>query len=291
MRLIYVDDEKNAIANFQFHAKKRSLTTSLECFTAASDALLYAEQHVFDVAFLDIQMPEMTGFELASKLKKLQPNIEIIYITAFNHYHQEAYETGGRAYLLKPFSKEDLDDIFLFLSKMEPANTVPSAPVQPEKPDIFIQTFGNFDLWINGSPVIFKTAKAKELLAVLVNQRGCVISNVEIFNYLWSNKIYSKSTATYVRKTVQALKAQLAEAGCSHIVTFARNAFHVNRDTFSCDYYSILAKDYTYLTSYNGYYMAQYPWAEESIYIIEQNLKALTPPSTQAPISGTSSLK
>lgn len=275
MRFIYVDDEQNAIVNFQFYIQDRPLVTSLDCFTSPTDALQWAEEHPFDVAFLDIQMPEMTGFELADKLKKLQPNIEIIYATAFNNHHQEAYQSGGRAYLLKPFNKTDVDELFLFLNKMSPAYAALREERQTPTSDIFIQTFGNFDLWINDAPVIFKTAKSKELLAVLVNQRGCVVSSVEIFNFLWPTKIYSKSTATYVRKTVQALKAQLAELGCSELVTFSRNAFYVNRTVAACDYFSTIAGDSTYLASYNGYFMAQYPWAEESIYIIEQSLKSL----------------
>ncbi|MFI3170437.1 MAG: response regulator [Faecalibacterium sp.] len=278
MRIIYVDDEKNAIKNFDFYIQQYPYVTERTYFSRAQEALAFAKEHAFDIAFLDIQMPDMDGFVLSRTLKELQPEIEVIYVTAFNDYHQEAYSHGGRAYLLKPFQQSDLDEVFTFLSKITSAPVVESSisTPPPVKPPIFIQTFGNFDLWVNGRPVVFKTAKAKELLAVLVNHRGGVVSNIEIFNFLWPDKIYSKSTATYVRKVVQSLKVQLAAIGCSDIVTFSRNAFYINADAFVCDYYTVTAGETTYLASYNGYYMAQYTWADESIYIIEQNIKALT---------------
>ncbi len=273
MRIIYVDDEKNAIKNFAYYIKQYTYVQSVNYFSCSEDALAYAAENTFDIAFLDIQMPDMDGFALSNALKNLQPEIEIIYVTAFNDHHQEAYRHGGRAYLLKPFVQSDLDEIFIFLRKIVSSNNQTLPPAA--KPPIFIQTFGNFDLWINGIPVVFKTAKAKELLAVLVDRRGSVVSNVEIFNILWPNKVYSKSTATYVRKVVQSLRVQLTELGFVDIVTFSRNAIYINRTAFTCDYYSIAAGESVYLPSYNGYYMSQYPWAEESIYIIEQSIKAL----------------
>ncbi len=275
MYFIYVDDEESAIINFQHYIKDNSVVESIEYFSNPQDAIAYAQHTPFDVAFLDIEMPEMTGINLAQKLKAHQPDIEIVYITAHCGYHQEAYQSEGRAYLLKPFGQADIDSVFSFLAKLIPtrARTTYNAAA---KPPIFVQTFGNFDLWVNGEPVRFQVAKAKELLALLINEHGSTVHNIEIFNQLWPEKDYTESTATYVRRTVQALKAQLTELGCADMVTFARNAYHINESTFVCDFYTVAAGDNRYLASYKGYYMAQYPWAEESIYVIEQSIKQLT---------------
>ncbi len=276
MYFIYVDDEINAQENLAFHLKEYDLVQSIAYFSHPQDAIDYAKQTPFDVAFLDIELPEMTGIALANKLKEYQPDIEIIFVTAFAGYQQAAYQTDGRAYLLKPLEPKNIASVFSFLSKLTPPRLQTSYPT-PTKPPIFVQTFGSFDLWVNGKPVQFQVAKAKELFAILIDERGSIVNNIEIFNLLWPDKIYNKNTSTYVRRVTQALKKQLQTLGIAHIATFSRNAAYINEDTFVCDYYSITSGDKRFLASYKGYYMTQYPWADETIYLIEQSIKQLTP--------------
>ncbi|MFI3168927.1 MAG: response regulator [Faecalibacterium sp.] len=275
MYFIYVDDEQNAQVNLDFYLKEYDLVESITYFSHPQEALDYAKHTPFDVAFLDIELPEMTGLTLANKLKEYQPDIEIIFVSAFADYHQAAYQTDGRAYLLKPLDPKNIASVFSFLSKLTPTRLQQCHPLNT-KPPIFVQTFGNFDLWVQGEPVQFRVAKAKELLAVLVNERGSTVGNIEIFNLLWPDKIYDKNTSTYVRRVTQALKTQLNELGCGQMITFARNATYVNESTFVCDYYAITCGDRRYLASYKGYYMAQYPWADETVYLIEQSIKQFT---------------
>lgn len=60
-----------------------------------------------DLAFLDIQMPKLNGFEM---LEILDEKPEIIFTTAYNQYAIQAFELNAVDYLLKPFSKERLLD-------------------------------------------------------------------------------------------------------------------------------------------------------------------------------------
>lgn len=50
---------------------------------------------------------------------------------------------------------------------------------------IFIRTFGYFDVFVNGSPILFRSEKAKELLALLVDRRGGYVSSSEAISILW----------------------------------------------------------------------------------------------------------
>jgi two-component system, LytTR family, response regulator len=70
------------------------------------DALKAIQELKPDLLFLDIQMPKIDGFEL---LEVLDPNPEIIFTTAFDQYAIRAFEMNAVDYLLKPFSKERLD--------------------------------------------------------------------------------------------------------------------------------------------------------------------------------------
>lgn len=283
MHLIYIDSNKNDLLAFEKTLDTVEFISTYSLFTNASVVLDYANKNTVDVAFLDMELQGTKATNLAISLKDINPNIIIIYLTNDPNNAFEAYKTGGRAYLVKPYSLEELQDVFSFLRLIFTNNQQTLSQSQiltANNSHIFIKTFGNFDIFIDGIPVVFKNAKSKELLALLVDRKGSVLTNIEIFNYLWEHSEYNKSTATYVRKTVQILKKLLQEIGCEPLVSFHRNSFFINVSLcssgfFSCDYYSILAGKTPYLNDYNGYYMSQYSWSEETIYVLENKLKEL----------------
>src|SRR5699024_10415720 len=61
-----------------------------------------------DVLFLDIEMPNTNGLELAEKIIEVNPNIEIVFVTAYNEYAVQAFEVNALDYLLKPVKTERL---------------------------------------------------------------------------------------------------------------------------------------------------------------------------------------
>lgn len=89
----------------------------LDCtiFTAKSgkEALWLVLQHSIDLVLLDVQMPEMDGFEVARLIhsKKTTKEIQIIFITAISkeqHYVEKGYDAGAVNYLFKPIDPDEL---------------------------------------------------------------------------------------------------------------------------------------------------------------------------------------
>lgn len=107
MKILIVDDEELGLARLQ-----RLLTTlGYEDLTLAKDgyeALEEIKKSHFDLALLDINMPDITGLELAYELKAIQNNISIIFQTAYDEHALEAFTIGANGYLVKPFSIEEL---------------------------------------------------------------------------------------------------------------------------------------------------------------------------------------
>ncbi|MBP3319128.1 MAG: hypothetical protein J6K94_03895, partial [Ruminiclostridium sp.] len=50
-----------------------------------------------------------------------------------------------------------------------------------------VQTFGNFELFVDGQPVVFKYSRTKEIVALLINNRGAQTTNGEIIASLWED--------------------------------------------------------------------------------------------------------
>lgn len=78
---------------------------------------------------------------------------------------------------------------------------------------IFIRTFGYFDVFVDGVPILFRSEKAKELLALLVDRRGGYVSSSEAISILWENEPLSDQTRSRYRKVAMRLKDTLEQFG------------------------------------------------------------------------------
>lgn len=266
MKIIYVDDEKAALINYQYDNRERTDIETQKFFQNPHEAIAYVSENEVDAAFLDITMPEMDGIELGKELKKINPSIEIIYVTGYDDYALDAYKVGGRAYLSKPYTDEELEDAYALLKRLISTHGIEDSQMEheDERKKVHMRTFRNFDMVVDGMIISFTNAKAKELLALLVDHRGGSVTNAQIFYKLWEGKEYNNTTSTYVRRTIRALRQQLEECGVSEILVSSRAAQSVDTDKFTCDYYEILEGSQEYANAYKGYYMTQYSWSEET---------------------------
>ena len=119
-------------------------------YTWPDDALEAARQHPIDIAFLDIQTGGMNGLQLAVELKKVKPDIHIIFVTGYSQYAVEAFSIHATGYLLKPVTEEAVNRELTFIYR----ECLPKRRIE-------IKTFGGFDLYVDGQPVRFGRAKSK----------------------------------------------------------------------------------------------------------------------------------
>lgn len=109
MKILIVDDEELARARLLRMLK----TLGYEDIKVASDAdeaVAFAKEDEFDTIFLDINMPRVSGLELGYEMKYLNPNASIIFQTAYEEHALKAFDIGAVAYLVKPFSVEQVQN-------------------------------------------------------------------------------------------------------------------------------------------------------------------------------------
>jgi DNA-binding LytR/AlgR family response regulator len=100
--------EDEPILRAQLQAKLAKLWPELEILAAVEDgaaALEALEDRTPDFMFLDIQMPEMTGLEVA---RHVGNRSHVVFVTAYDQYAIQAFETGAVDYVLKPVTDERL---------------------------------------------------------------------------------------------------------------------------------------------------------------------------------------
>lgn len=99
-----IDDEPPALALLESYVKNTPFLSLTGKYSNAVSAMNAIELEKVDVVFLDIQMPEVSGMELA----RFIPNrTRIIFTTSFSEYALEGYKVNALDYLLKPFSFSD----------------------------------------------------------------------------------------------------------------------------------------------------------------------------------------
>ena|GEM_PF-2931080 len=110
MKVIIVDDERNALENLQMKMKAIPQITGIETFWCPVSAFNYARVNPVDIAFLDIEMPEMSGIEMAERLKRVNPWLNIVFVTAYDNYAREAFEVKACDYITKPATIDSIQD-------------------------------------------------------------------------------------------------------------------------------------------------------------------------------------
>jgi len=109
IKCIAVDDEPLALDLVAKFIEQTSFLSLQSKFDNAIQALGYLNQNEVDLIFLDIQMPDLSGMELARILdgKTASKKPKIIFTTAYNQFAVEGYKVDALDYLLKPFSYEE----------------------------------------------------------------------------------------------------------------------------------------------------------------------------------------
>ena len=252
MRVICVDDEKPVLDNFARKVKDISLVESLELFQDAEQVIEWVSENKVDVAFLDVEMPMVNGIELARRMKKIDEDIRIIFVTAYTQYALDAFRVDALGYLLKPYSKEEIK------KELEKASLM---RVKPKK-NVKIQTMPDFVVTVNNHILHFERSKPEELLALLVDKAEVGMTVGEAIACLWPERPADESTKTLYRVTFHRLMEILKNTGIDHIIETKGRKRYLVMELVDCDLYQLLNGDTEMIQGYTGEYLKRYSWAE-----------------------------
>jgi len=219
--------------------------------TAAIDAIT-AQRLQPDIVFSDIQMPELDGLALAVRLKQVSPFSKIVFVTGYSEYSLDAFRLHASGYVLKPLEGGRIRE--------EIENAYP--PIVPAKDKLYIQCFGQFEVYWQHKSLMFGRRQTKELLAFLVDRKGAACTAEEIANILWEDETDMSALKHRIRELIRDLRKTLAGIGKEDIILRRSGQLAIQRDGVDCDYYRMLDGDMQAANAFRGEYMNQYSWAE-----------------------------
>lgn len=231
---------------------------SVKEFDDPTLVLEYARNNMISFAVLDIEMLEMKNSDLDIELKRLYPNIVLIYINSSTYDLLEAMRFRGDYGIMVSF------DRFEFLKMARRVRC------QEKREKIRVVMFGRFQFFVSEQLVYFANAKAKELLALCLDHRGGEVSMEEAVDKLWPHRAYDDKVKKLYRKAVTALQATLREAGVEKIFITRRGTCYVHVGNMECDYYSFLENRNQEKSLYAGSYLFDYEWGEETVAFLDK---------------------
>lgn len=253
MKIICVDDEELVLGLTVSLCEELPLEPQVKGFKSANEALSYIGSNYADIAILDINMPGMDGLTLAAGIKEKSPNTIIIFLTGYGEYALEAYRLHASGYLMKPVSAERL--------KAEIDYALSGYKASEDDKDVRVQTFGEFDVFVNGSPVSFSRLKSKELLAYLVDRQGSFVSRKTVHAALWEEGMYDRSMQKQLDVIIRSLRDTLKKYGIEYIFELSGGQMRVIPEKFTCDIYRFFKGEIDAVNAYRGEYMSSYEWA------------------------------
>lgn len=213
-RILVVDDEEDLCEILKFNLENEGFW--VDTANSAEEALKL-DLTRYNLLLLDVMMGEISGFKMASMLKKDKntASIPIIFITARDTENDTVtgFNLGGDDYISKPFSlREVVARVKAVLRR--------TAETQAAQPDILTYHGLSMDIaqkrvTINGEDVAL-TKKEFEILKLLLKSPGKVFSREDILAKIWSDEVYVLDRTVDVNIT--RLRKKIGDYG-KHIIT------------------------------------------------------------------------
>ncbi len=162
MRIAVVDDERPARSELKHQLSDLLPDALIDEGESGAQALEMAGETHYDLFFLDINLGDVNGTVLVNALKNMQPDMKIIFVTAYSEYAVKAFELEVEDYILKPFDKKRL------LKMLKKCGAKKSTEPAESMKRIAINTEGR---------TVFE--EVKDIVYIETYNRGCMIHTVE----------------------------------------------------------------------------------------------------------------
>lgn len=173
------------------------------------------EQYKPDICVLDIMLPNVDGYTLCRQIKKLEPVLPVIFLTARVETADlvKGFEAGGTDYIRKPFSMEEL-----IVRVNNQLRTSGNGQVKEE-----IRELGKYKVLTTRYELISPTqthklsAREMEILSILINTTNAVVQRRDLLMKVWGDDSFfnSRTLDVYIRR----LRSLFAEDPAIELVT------------------------------------------------------------------------
>ncbi len=216
-----VDDEKLALSRLKRLLNENNVDDIVE-FNNPIDALKEITKTKFDVVFLDISMPNISGFELADSIINIEPKTFIVFQTAFEEFALKAFQSGGIGYLVKPIESKDIKNILEKIRLFKSSNVDESKKILGKRGDKLYL--------IDINDIYYIKADLDEVIIKIKEADAYVRRKIGDLEELLKNKNFFRIHRSYIinvdkiksMRSIEQSKLEISFDGISEIITSSK---------------------------------------------------------------------
>lgn len=210
-KILVVDDEHDIADLLEVYLQNENYIVYK--FYSAKDALTCIEQEEFDLAILDIMLPDISGFSLCQKIRE-KHTYPIIMLTAKDEETDKitGLTLGADDYVTKPFRPLEL--IARVKAQLRRYKKYPPTPIEERKTNVLLTydklqlNTQTYECLLDGENVAL-TPTEFSILRILLEHKGTVVTVEDLFCSVWKDEYYSKNSSTitvHIRHLREKLK-------------------------------------------------------------------------------------
>lgn len=223
MRLLLVEDDTMIASGLIYALEGDGYETTLA--GSVAEAGVYLEDQVFDIALLDLSLPDGTGYDVCEKIKKTS-DMPVVFLTAVEDEGNivKGLEMGAEDYITKPFRVKEL----LARLKVALRRTVAEQEkLTDEASSNNVLTLGDVRVELLPAKVykdneeVFLTALEYRLLVLLINHTGQVLSRNQLLQHIWDvdeSFVNDNTVTVYMKRLREKLEQNPKEPVLLHTV-------------------------------------------------------------------------
>ncbi|MCH2213281.1 MAG: response regulator transcription factor [Fuerstiella sp.] len=235
MRILVVEDEPAIAHGLRFNFEQEGYLVDVAGDGPAALNTLDSADPEIDLVVLDLMLPEMSGYEACRILRRSNPDIPVLALTArtLPEDKAQAFDCGVDQYMTKPFALPELLSRVRNLLERRRRNLVNAKRIRPaddleEFGDVSVD-FGRFEL-VKGSRKSSLTTREQELLRYFLDHDGMVLSRSRLQSDVWrdSADITTRSIDNFVMRLRRMI--ELDPANPRHLTSIRGTGYRFLRD-------------------------------------------------------------
>jgi DNA-binding response OmpR family regulator len=193
IKVLYIEDEPFLARVVKESLESRDFDVSL--VNDGADAIRSFSEFKPDICVLDVMLPNMDGFTIATEIRKLDPEIPVIFLTAKTQTSDlvKGFESGGNDYLRKPFSMEELivriRNLLQLTSRGNQKQNNENGKISLGKYDFYPK---KYELHL-GDKIRKLSHRETRLLELLTRDMDTPILRQDILNFIWGDDSFFNS--------------------------------------------------------------------------------------------------
>ena len=212
-----------------------------------------------DMLFINASGREKKAIDLAGAVREDSARTGVVVVSDDGSCAVDAFRIHAQGYLVRPVTEDMVGSECEYYLDGHGLHGLPADDAGRHGME---RTFGDFEIFIDGRPAVFKRKKARELVAYLVDKDGSMVDDSDLLRDMWNKD--DKATKSYLRILKAEVIRVFTDAGYSDAIVKQRGLIGIRTDKVKCDLFDALKTAPPMLKEYRGEYMRQYGWAQRT---------------------------